>query len=60
MAETIVKNCSCAHEFQDLTYGKGKRLHNPRPGGGARCTVCGSASGGSGGGKKIEAKKKTR
>lgn len=37
--------CSCKHEFQDKTYGVGKRLmnHAPQKGGKPnryRCTVC--------------------
>lgn len=41
---TIVKECTCKHEFQDEKYGKGKRVHNV--GGNKdrvilRCTVCG-------------------
>jgi hypothetical protein len=41
MSETIVKNCKCEHAYQDEKYGRGKRLHNALPNGGARCTVCG-------------------
>lgn len=32
--------CNCEHTFQDETYGKGRRLHNPFKNG-FRCTVCG-------------------
>ena len=39
--ETIVKPCSCIHEYQDETYGKGMRVFNVRMGGKPpRCTVC--------------------
>lgn len=35
--------CTCKHDFQDKTYGKGNRVANTldKTGGGARCTVCG-------------------
>lgn len=45
---TRIVSCSCAHEWQDKTYGKGKRVYNlikssgpgmPQRG---RCTVCGN------------------
>ncbi len=47
----MIKKCTCAHKFQDKTYGKGKRvmnsMHKRRPGKGGwgkvvsfRCTVC--------------------
>ncbi len=42
----ITKACSCKHEYQDKTYGKGIRIHNAMIRGGSiigwRCTVCGS------------------
>lgn len=42
--KTIVKDCKCKHEYQDATYGKGRRIHNYLAGSGAvnkvRCTVC--------------------
>lgn len=42
---TTVKQCSCSHEFQDNTYGKGMRLHNlAAEGKEIRCTICGKAS----------------
>ena len=25
---TIIKKCTCKHEFQDKVYGKGMRVHN--------------------------------
>lgn len=31
--------CTCAHAFQDSTYGKGKRVFNEGKTG-YRCTVC--------------------
>lgn len=34
-----VFNCSCSHEFQDKTYGKGRRVFNMGKTG-YRCTVC--------------------
>lgn len=45
METTKVLPCSCEHEFQDKTYGKGMRLHNVSQGGTkkgivAYCTVC--------------------
>lgn len=45
MAETILKPCSCKHEYQDKKYGLGIRVHNV---GGSKdiktkiCTVCGN------------------
>lgn len=43
MSITVVKNCSCMHEYQDKKYGKGKRIHNVTiKGTTARCTVCGN------------------
>lgn len=38
---SVIKTCTCNHEFQDKTYGKGKRLMSIAKGGDiARCTVC--------------------
>lgn len=40
---TMVLKCTCAHEFQDATYGKGNRLHNVSQKGNVKkayCTVC--------------------
>lgn len=44
--ECVICKCSCGHEFQDQTYGRGQRVHNPcrkglGPVTGYRCTVCG-------------------
>lgn len=40
--ETTTKQCSCKHDFQDKTYGKGNRLMNECKDGKAfRCTICG-------------------
>ena len=39
---TEIKPCVCANEYQDAKYGKGRRVHNIKPKGGAACTVCGS------------------
>ena len=36
---TKIAPCTCAHEFQDRTYGRGQRVHN-RTVKGYRCTVC--------------------
>jgi len=44
MSTKIIK-CKCEHEYQDVVYGKGNRVHNQagsndsRPA--WRCTVCG-------------------
>lgn len=51
MSKTIIKECSCMHEFQDKLYGKRKRVHNAlKKGSGGqqkyRCTVCHSVKGG--------------
>lgn len=42
---TKIKPCTCHHEWQDKTYGRGNRVHNRARGlfsgkGGWRCTVC--------------------
>jgi len=44
---TQIKSCDCnrgpAAEFQDVKYGKGKRVHNEaKKSGGWRCTCCGT------------------
>jgi len=36
----MIKKCSCAHEYQDSKYGKGKRVKNLCKDGKHRCTVC--------------------
>jgi hypothetical protein len=36
-----VFSCTCKHEFQDKTYGAGKRVFNLGKTG-YKCTVCGS------------------
>lgn len=42
---TSIKQCNCAHEFQDRVYGPFKRVMNEKIAGGKhsgwRCTVCG-------------------
>lgn len=40
IAGTIVRPCTCKHEFQDKEYGKDLRLANVTSSG-SRCTVCG-------------------
>jgi hypothetical protein len=37
----MVLTCKCVHDYQDRTYGKGRRLHTERKSG-YRCTVCGN------------------
>ncbi len=38
---TIIKKCTCEHEFQDETYGVNNRVHNiSGDGKTACCTVC--------------------
>ena len=39
---TVMKFCSCSHEFQDYTYGIGMRVYNVagKDCKSARCTVC--------------------
>lgn len=44
---TKIMQCNCQSEFQDVTYGKGMRVHNISQKKGdkspkKRCTVCGS------------------
>ena len=38
---TVVRACTCSHEFQDKLYGKGRRVANVTANGKSRCTVCG-------------------
>jgi hypothetical protein len=41
----VIQGCLCKQEFQDKTYGQGKRVMNPLPGkkeGQVRCTSCGT------------------
>lgn len=40
-AGTVIRRCTCSHEYQDKTYGAGMRVHNiAKKGDGARCTIC--------------------
>lgn len=40
--KTAIKKCTCEHEYQDKTYGKGNRVFNLCEGKKTwRCTVCG-------------------
>ncbi len=42
MAGKIIK-CTCKHEFQDKTYGKGMRVFNTEDkSSDSTCTVCGA------------------
>lgn len=47
MAECKIAKCTCKHEFQDATYGKGMRVFNPAGDkqSGGRCSVCGNCIG---------------
>lgn len=39
----MIYRCTCEHIWQDKTYGKGNRVHNPGPPGPQitiKCTVC--------------------
>lgn len=37
----MIKKCTCQHEFQDVHYGVGMRVHNPcKNGENLRCVVC--------------------
>lgn len=39
---TVIKPCSCSNEFQDRTYGVGKRVWNRHTNtDGGTCTACG-------------------
>ena len=43
---TVIRKCTCNHEYQDKTYGSKLRVHNlcKKKGDkylGARCSVCG-------------------
>lgn len=40
MSGTVIKSCTCDHEFQDDRYGKKRRVHNLKADGKAVCTVC--------------------
>lgn len=33
-------SCTCKHDYQDRTYGQGKRVANIMKNNGLRCTVC--------------------
>lgn len=38
---TIIKPCTCNHEYQDKKYGEKQRVHNLcKKGAQSRCTVC--------------------
>ena len=38
---SLIKRCTCTHEYQDARYGKGMRVHNKvEKNGKWRCTVC--------------------
>lgn len=42
---TVVRICTCKHEYQDKKYGPGKRVHNVAAGKSShscKCTVCSS------------------
>ena len=44
--DVIIRPCDCKHEYQDKTYGKGQRVHNPKKAAAGSkprctCTVCG-------------------
>ena len=43
---TIIRYCSCKHEYQDKRYGEGKRVMNPTKNDKYpyRCTVCGKGN----------------
>lgn len=41
---TTILNCNCKSEFQDKTYGEGKRVFNDCNKG-FRCVVCGALKG---------------
>lgn len=43
MNGTVILRCTCQHDFQDKTYGKGMRVHNVTPKSKANCTVCSNA-----------------
>ena len=36
---SVVKRCTCRHQYQDERHGEGMRVHNPCAKG-YRCTVC--------------------
>lgn len=47
--EAKILKCTCENEFQDKTYGKGMRVHNPGGKSGTKdsnlkmiCTCCGN------------------
>jgi hypothetical protein len=59
----MIGKCTCSHEFQDATYGKGNRVFNPcKPASKDahyhRCTVCSSVKSFSG--SDVEVKKKDK
>lgn len=40
MDKDNIKQCSCVHEYQDKTYGKGNRVCTKMANGQYSCTVC--------------------
>lgn len=58
MSKTVIKKCTCRHEYQDERYGKGNRVHNmTKDDKNAYCTVCDSKVS-TGGGAPVEVKAK--
>lgn len=39
---TVIRACTCKHEFQDKEHGKQMRVHNVGKDDKLTCTVCGS------------------
>lgn len=38
---SVVKSCTCHHEYQDMKYGSKQRVHNiGKQGDTFKCTVC--------------------
>ena len=48
----VIKRCTCSQPYQDKVHGRQLRVMNETTKGSARCTVCGTESGGGKLGKK--------
>jgi hypothetical protein len=49
IVRSSIMTCTCSHVYQDMKYGKQKRVHSRRVKGrsplGWRCSVCGATKG---------------
>jgi hypothetical protein len=61
LKKSMIKQCSCTHEYQDENYGAGNRVFNlfGKDNEKARCTVCNRECSSSDGAERVS-KKKTK